>query len=77
MNFLARRKTPDCTCSMFFLGGLCTYPSDLRGTWYDSVYGTVAFTDSSMNMETKAFVTGFTNTNFTCQLNNGDMYVSK
>ncbi|OPL21547.1 hypothetical protein AM593_06533, partial [Mytilus galloprovincialis] len=58
-------------------GGLCTYPSDLRGTWYDSVYGTVAFTDSSMNMETKAFVTGFTNTNFTCQLNNGDMYVSK
>ncbi|CAG2229923.1 unnamed protein product [Mytilus edulis] len=57
--------------------GLCTYPSDLRGTWHDSVYGTIAFTDSSMNMETKSFVSGFTNTNFTCQLNNGDMYVSK
>ncbi|VDI57007.1 Hypothetical predicted protein [Mytilus galloprovincialis] len=58
-------------------GGLCTYPSDLRGTWHDSVYGTIAFTDSSMNMETKSFVTGFTNTNFTCQLNNGDINVSK
>lgn len=52
----------------------CTYPTDLRGQWHSTRYGTWTFTDSTFSgFSVPGFITPAT---FTCQESSGSLYVS-
>lgn len=55
--------------------GICTFPDDIRGTWYSSEKGYLNFTESVMEAYPMQPGVGITSLSFQCQSINGTVYV--
>lgn len=55
--------------------GQCSFPEDLRGTWYSSDKGTVVFTSNTLQQYSMPIAVNIQAVDLNCVLKRGDKYV--